>query len=156
MEEIKLDVEVHGLDKKLEKHASEIGFELVRRVNKMLRHVENNVKLVTHRGYHCKGKGGTTKSAIKHRLSNNGGLVFVDEGIAPWFRWYYEGRPAVEAKGKENGGANFLRFCTPGGVVYRRRVKAWKGHDVLKEGLQRSEPGLQKEAQSLGRWLVEL
>lgn len=146
--ELKLVIDAHGLDKKLESHADEIGPELTRRVNDMLLTIENNVKFVTHRGQHCKGKGGTTKSAIRHQLNNNGGMVYVDEGIAPWAKWYIDGRPPVIAKNTKA-----LRFCVDGEVVFAKRVKAWKGHNIMKEGLNRSEPVVNQKIESLGNWL---
>lgn len=146
--DLTIKVDPHGLDKKLESHADQIAPELARRVNDMLLTVENNVKFVTHRGQHCNEKGGRTKSAIRHLLNNNGGMVYVDEGIAPWAKWYIDGRGPVEAKN-----VKALRFCVEGELVYTKRVKAWKGHNIMKEGLERSTPILNQKIDSLGKWL---
>jgi hypothetical protein len=150
-ESLHVEIEDHGLQKKLDNHADRIGPELTRRVNRMLVMVENNVKFVTHRGQHCKGKGGDTKASIKHRMNSNGGMVYVDEGHAPWAKWYIDGRGPVEPKQ-----AKVLRFCVDNEVIFARRVKAWKGHDILKEGLNRSLNDLESQTKSLGNWLVEL
>ena len=140
-----------NLEQKLLKKAGEIGPRIVHDVNDMLLTIENNVKFVTHRGQHCKGKGGTTKSAIKHQLNNNGGFVFVDESIAPWAHFYIDGRGAVTPVN-----AKVLRFCIDNKVIFTRKVKAWKGHDIMKEGMKRSLPVVEQKANNLGRWIEKV
>jgi len=145
-----------GLKERLTQRATEIGPELVRRVNQMLVTIENNVKFVIPRGEHCKGKGGTTKSAVRHRITSYGGEVYVDEGIAPWFKWLVKGRGPVEAKGKENGGADALHFCIAGKDVFVKRVGPSEPNNVIGKGYNVSLPRIQSQANNMEKWLNEV
>lgn len=168
-----------GLKEKLGHKSSEIAPEFTRRTARMLTTIENVVKNFIPHGQHCRGKGGTTKSAIRHRLTENGGQVYADENLAPWFKWFHDGRGPVEAKyggtfhhdkktgkithytpqtylGKKIGGAGALRFCIHGELIFRRSVKASKPNPVMQKGAQEGFKKIQPQVNDLARWITEL
>lgn len=174
--EAKLDD--HGLAEKLESKASEIAPQYQKRASKMLFTIENVVKNFIPRGQHCQGKGGTTKSAIKHQLTGDGGQVYADENTATWFKWFHDGRGPVEAKyggtfhrdksgkithytpqtylGKKIGGAGALHFCIYGKHIFVRSVKASKANPVMQKGAQEGYKKIKPELDRFAQWIMEL
>lgn len=140
-----------GYPSKLISKGGQIAPQFISRTNDMLRTIENNVKFNIPRGQHCQGKGGTTKSAIKHELTSQGGMVYADEHTAPWFKWFEDGRGPVVAKEKKA-----LRFCIKGKPIFAKKVKAFKGTHTMEKGAKASESTIQRKAEELGKWLERL
>lgn len=147
--EAKLDD--HGLAEKLESKASEIAPQYKKRASKMLFTIENVVKNFIPRGQHCQGKGGTTKSAIKHQLTENGGQVYADENTAPWFKWFHDGRGPVRAQQ-----AKVLHFCVYGQHIFRKSVGPSKANPVMQKGAQEGYKKIKPELDRFAQWITEL
>lgn len=137
-----------GFPESLVKKAGQVAPQFIKRTEDMLLTLENNVKFWIPRGQHCKGKGGTTKSAIKHKLTGQGGEVYADEGTAPWFGIFEDGRDSVKVKK-----AKALHFCIKGKDIFVQSVGPAKGADSMKKGAKDSEPTIQRKAEEMGKWL---
>ncbi len=99
----------------------------------------------------ARATGGTTKSAIRHKLTSTGGQVYVDEGIAPWVKYLIEGRGPVVAKK-----AKALHFCIAGNDIFVKRVGPSKPNDIMQKGYVLSLPSVGTQAEELGNWLNEV
>ncbi len=148
---IQAEVTDGGFPKDLLKKAEQIAPQFIQRTNRMLLTIENNVKFRIPRGQHCAGKGGTTKSAIKHQLTPTGGEVYADEGTAPWFKWFEEGRGEVKPKD-----AKVLHFCVKGKDIFVRHAGPSTGAYSMRKGARDSEQSIQRQANELGKWLERI
>lgn len=144
-------IDDHALKEKLEHKSSEIAPEFTRRTARMLTTIENVVKNFIPHGQHCRGKGGTTKSAIRHQTTENGGRVYADENIAPWFKWFHDGRGPVKPQN-----AKALRFCIHGELIFRRSVGPSKPNPVMQKGAQEGFKKIQPQVNDLAKWITEL
>jgi len=134
---------------RLKTKAKDVTPDLVKRVNRMLTTIEGVVKFVAPRGKHCSNRGvaGNLKGNIKHRITPNGGEVYVDEQGAPYVKYVLKGRGPVKSKDK------VLHFCIAGKHIFVRSVKASKPNDFLKKAHGQSITKLQPQIEALGRWL---
>lgn len=158
----------HELAERLERKAEEIAPQSQKRISKMLFTIENIVKNFVPRGQHCqgKGKGGTTKSAIKHQLTESGGEVYADENTAPWFKWFHDGRGPIVAGtsatymgkyiGKSGKNHGFLHFCIYGKHIFVRSVRASKANPVMVKGGEKGFKDIKPQVESFAQWLTEL
>ncbi len=65
----------------------------------------------------------------------------------------------IEAKGKDNGGANSLRWLNAAGnPIFRRRVQhpGFQGYHFMRDGQQRYEPDLQRRIESESENLAQV
>lgn len=149
--EAKLDDK--GLANKIEEKSYKIAPEFQRRTTKMLFTIENIVKDMIPRGQHCKngGKGGTTKSAIRHRPTDYGGQVYADENMAPWFKYFHDGRGPVRAIN-----AKSLIFCVYGEMIFRKSVGPAKANPVMQKGADQGFKKIKPDINSLTQWITEL
>lgn len=147
------EMDDHGLAEKVEKKAAEIGPEFQRRTSKMLFTIQRTVQDLIPRGQHCQGegKGGTTKSAIRTEPTSNGGRVYADENLAPWFKYFHDGRgPVKPIKAKA------LRFCIYGEVIFRKSVGPAAANPVMQKGAQQAGPKIKPDLESMAQWITEL
>lgn len=96
-------------------------------------------------------KGGTAKSAIRHKITGTGGEVYGDTGTAPHLRFLIEGRGPIEARN-----AKALRFCIHGQTIFTKRVGPSKPNDIFRKGYQSSQASIQRQASELTQWLNTL
>lgn len=170
MTAFEIDAKITGdktVSQDLLKKAGLIAPHIFDKTNKMLLFIQNNVQLQIPRGQHCpgEGKGGTTKSAIRHKATSDGGYVDADEGIAPWWKIFVDGRGAIFPRnyggtylGKNIGTKKrkVLHFCIKGKHIFVRHAGPAKGNDVMVKGGKASEPEIQRQAAELGSWLEKI
>jgi len=173
--QIEVKVGNGGFPENILKKSGQLGPEIFKRTNQMLSTIEKRVQFHIPRGQHCpgEGKGGTTKSAIRHRTTSQGGEIFADEGIAPWWKIFVDGRGPVVAGGKgasrtyqgkyigksvKKAGkrAPVLHFCIKGKHIFRRSVGPAQGNDVMRKGALDSEAEINRQALELGQWLERI
>lgn len=163
---INYDLDDHGIAEKLEAKSSEIAPQFQKRTSKMLFTIENVVKNFIPHGQHCRGKGGTTKSAIRHKLTENGGEVYADENLAPWFKWFHDGRGPIVAGtsqtymgkyiGKSGKNHGVLHFCIYGKQIFVRSVGPSKANPVMQKGATEGFKKIKPDIDSMAQWLTEL
>lgn len=124
--------------------------EFIKRTEDMLETIQREWQFFIPRGQSCKGKGGTTKSAIRTKLTSNGGMVYADEGTAPWFKWFEDGRGEVRPVK-----AKALRFCIQGNVIFTRKAGPSRPAESMRKGRDMAEPQIRKKASELGKFLSE-
>jgi hypothetical protein len=167
--EIHAKVSDGGFPERLLKKSSAVAPRFLKDTTSMLKIIQSDVQLFIPRGQHCSGhgKGGTTKSAIRHRATSRGGEVYADEGIAPWFKYFEDGRGPVFAKGrgqthqgkyiaKQGKQRGVLHFCIKGKDIFARSVGPAQGTHSLQKGARQAEPKVQRKANELGKWMEKL
>ena len=124
--------------------------EFVKRTQDMLDTIQRDWQFFIPRGQGCSGKGGTTKSAIRTRPTNRGGEVYADEGTAPWFKWFEDGRGTVRPRK-----AKALRFCIQGTMIFTKKSGPSQPAKSMEKGKQMAEPTIRRKAEELGKYLSE-
>jgi hypothetical protein len=145
-------VNLNGVPEKLEQKAADLSMIIYGRTNTMLLSTQEIVQGVTPQGEGCPGAeypGGNLRAAIKHIVTGNGGMVYVDNEQAPYVDWAIKRGP-VKAKN-----AKALHFCVGGRDIYRKSVGPVNKPDFFMIGYAKATPEILNQANMLGESIIE-
>lgn len=139
-------VDDHGLAKRLESK----GIEVERRGHKLVSDISDAVQFSVKRAA-PRGKTSKLKASIRNKPNRNRGVVYVDEGIAPYASYVIEGRGGFGPKNKKA-----LHFFVDGKEVFTKRVGPSKPNNFFKKGFEQSQAKVDHLVNKFGKWLGTL